>query len=71
MPATSVGRGSSGSIRALFRSSLSAELAEHVVVSSGVGDGGFGGVGEGGFGGVGCFAGTAGLAGVNGFSFPE
>ena len=69
MPATSLGRGSTGSIRALFRSSLSAEVAEHVVVSSGVGNGSFGGVGEGGFGGAGCLAGTAGLGGVGGFSF--
>ena len=69
MPATSVGRGSSGSIRALFRTS-SAEVAHRVVVSSGVGDGGFGGVGEEGFGRVGGLACTAGLGGVGGFSFP-
>ena len=69
MPATSVARGSSGSMRALSRSS-SAEVADHVVFSSGVGDGGFGGVGEGGFGGVGGLAGTAGLGGFGGFSFP-
>ena len=70
MPATSVPRGSLGSMRALFRPS-SAEVVDHVVFSSGVGDGGFGGVGEGGFGGVGGLAGTAGLGGVGGFSFPE
>ena len=38
MPATSVPRGSSGSMRALFRSS-SAEVVDHVIFSSGDGDG--------------------------------
>ena len=75
MPATSVPRGSSGSMRALFRSS-SAEVVDHVTFSSGVGNGGFGVVGEGGFVGVGGLAGSAGLGGigglggVGGFSFP-
>ena len=74
MPATSVPRGSSGSLRALFRSS-SAEVVDHVTFSSGVGDGGFDVVGDGGFGGAGGLAGSAGLGGVGlggvgGFFFP-
>ena len=78
MPATSVPRGSSGSMRALFRSSSAeVEVVDHVTFSSGVGDGGFDVVGEGGFGGVGGLAGSAGLdrvgglGGVGGFFFPR